>query len=207
MSERGREMKKQPEITEQTRQNLMEAFWRIYSVEDLSACTVRRVTETAGYCRSTFYEYFRDIPDLLEQLEDEIVAECTSDVSALFLNTTLEQITASAEGIHRSHGDQFYVLLVKNNNMTFYNKLKDAVCDAVLESMETEEGEEYAVYAVDYASSGYINCFMRWYREGKKLPLEEIGAFIFELLRHGVLPAAVPYVKSKPMEKLISAGE
>ena len=82
-------MNKQPELTEQTRKNLMEAFWKIYEQQGLAACSVRRVTESAGYCRSTFYEYFRDIPDILEKLETEVVTQCTSDVESLFMNASL----------------------------------------------------------------------------------------------------------------------
>ena len=200
-------MKKQPELTEQTWKNLTEAFWRIYDQQGLSACTVRHITESAGYCRSTFYEYFRDVPDLLEKLETEIVNQCTSDVEALFSNTSLEQIRRSVAGIHNTHGREFYTFLVKNRNMDFYLRLKAAVCDTVLKNMKTEKGVSYAPYAVEFAVAGYLNSFMRWYQEGQEIPLEEIGAFIFELLRHGVLPAAKRKVKSPPMERLIFARE
>ena len=91
--------------------------------------------------------------------------------------------------------------------MDFYLKLKSAVCETVLTSMKTEEGEQYAPYVVEFAASGYLNCFMRWYQEGQVIPLEEIGTFIFELLRHGVLPAASRKVKSQPMDRLIFARD
>ena len=37
--------------------------------------TVREITERAGYNRATFYLYFRDVYDLFEQLEDEILSQ------------------------------------------------------------------------------------------------------------------------------------
>lgn len=200
-------MKKQPEQTEQTRKNLMEAFWRIYESEGYSACSVRRVTELAGYCRSTFYEYFRDVPDLLEQLENVVVARSAADVEALFTNMSMDQFRRSVEGIHTDHGREFNTFLVKNQNMGFYVKMKDAVCDTVLRNMQTEQGERFAPYVVEFAAAGYINAFIRWYRNGQDIPLEEIGTFIFELLRHGVLPAAKRTVKSAPVERLIFTRE
>ena len=97
--------------------------------------------------------------------------------------------------------------MIKNRNMSFYLKLKSAVCETVLSSMKTEAGEQYAPYVVEFAAAGYLNCFMRWYQEGQEIPLEDIGNFIFELLRHGVLPASKRIVKSQHMDRLIFARE
>ena len=61
-------MKKQPEITVQTKQNLTDAFWQIYCTKRIDKITVRDITTKAGYNRGTFYEYFRDVYDVLEQI-------------------------------------------------------------------------------------------------------------------------------------------
>ena len=36
---------------------------------------MREITERAGYNRATFYLYFRDVYDLFEQLEEDILAK------------------------------------------------------------------------------------------------------------------------------------
>jgi len=62
-------MKKQPELTAQTKENLIEAFWQIYCEKGLGKITVKEITAKAGYNRSTFYEYFTDVYDVLDQIE------------------------------------------------------------------------------------------------------------------------------------------
>ena len=59
--------------TEQTRENLKTAFWELYRQKPLEQITVREVTDLAGYNRGTFYVYFKDVYDVLEQTEREIM--------------------------------------------------------------------------------------------------------------------------------------
>jgi AcrR family transcriptional regulator len=66
-------MKKQPEITAQTRENLIQAFWGLYRQKKIEHITIKNITTRAGYNRSTFYEYFVDIYDLLNQFEDSLL--------------------------------------------------------------------------------------------------------------------------------------
>ena len=50
-------MKKQPQVTEQTRANLREAFWNLYAERPIERISVREITDRAGYNRATFYLY------------------------------------------------------------------------------------------------------------------------------------------------------
>lgn len=62
-------MGKRVEVTAQTKQNIIDAFWQLYCQYPLSQITVTAVIARAGYNRSTFYEYFRDVADVLDTLE------------------------------------------------------------------------------------------------------------------------------------------
>jgi len=68
-------MKKQPEVTALTRKNLIQAFWYLYCQKKVNDISIKEITDKAGYHRSTFYEYFLDINDVLEQVEDELLRE------------------------------------------------------------------------------------------------------------------------------------
>ena len=66
-------MKKQPEVTAQTRKNLVMAFCALYEDRPIEKITVKDVVASAGYNRSTFYEYFSDIYELLKFIEDDVI--------------------------------------------------------------------------------------------------------------------------------------
>ena len=63
-------MAKRPHITETTRKNLIDAFWKLYQTKPIERISVREITDIAGYNRGTFYLYFKDVHDVLEQIED-----------------------------------------------------------------------------------------------------------------------------------------
>jgi AcrR family transcriptional regulator len=62
-------MKKQPETTDQTRANLLEAFWSLYAEKRIDEITVKEISARAGYNRGTFYEYFSDVRQCLREIE------------------------------------------------------------------------------------------------------------------------------------------
>ena len=66
-------MKKREEITAQTKQNIMDAFWSLYCEKRIEKITVRDITNEAGYNRGTFYEYFSDVYNVLEQIENTLI--------------------------------------------------------------------------------------------------------------------------------------
>ena len=67
-----------------TRRALRQALAEeICSTGDLSRVTVTAVTERAGVTRRTFYSHFRDIPDLVRQIEDETLEELDGRAVAL----------------------------------------------------------------------------------------------------------------------------
>ena len=48
-------MKKQPHITEQTKNNLRIAFWSLYAQKPIEKISIKEITELAGYNRGTFF--------------------------------------------------------------------------------------------------------------------------------------------------------
>lgn len=57
----------------ESRQTFFEAFTRLLGKKDAEKITVRDLTEVSGFSRSTFYRLFSDLPDLIDQFEEEMV--------------------------------------------------------------------------------------------------------------------------------------
>ena len=73
-------MKKQPEITESTRRDFISAFCEYYREKPIEKVTVKEISEKAGYSRVTFYNYFKDPYDLLNQIEEEFILNFTKAI-------------------------------------------------------------------------------------------------------------------------------
>ena len=62
----------------ETKQNLIDAYWYLYTANIPSKITVKMITDRAGYNRGTFYAYFLDIEDLHNQIEDSLLPSVKS---------------------------------------------------------------------------------------------------------------------------------
>ncbi len=68
-------MKKQPEITDATREALITAFFQLARTKNINQITIREITTLAGYNRTTFYRYFEDVYALMEYAEDDFLRQ------------------------------------------------------------------------------------------------------------------------------------
>jgi AcrR family transcriptional regulator len=57
-----------------TRKRLIEAFFSLYAQKDIRYITVGELVGRAGCNRSTFYDHFHDVYEVLEEAEDEMLA-------------------------------------------------------------------------------------------------------------------------------------
>ena len=66
-------MKKQPEMTEKTKRAFTNAFCELYSRKPIEKISVQEIANKSGYNRSTFYQHFCDIYELLEYVENNVL--------------------------------------------------------------------------------------------------------------------------------------
>lgn len=59
--------------SQDTKQAFKEAFCLLYQTKPLTKISIQEISQKAGYNRSTFYQYFFDINDLLEHIEQELL--------------------------------------------------------------------------------------------------------------------------------------
>lgn len=66
-------MEKDLTAADKTRQAFIEAFCLLYNQKPIEKITVQEIAKKAGYNRSTFYQYFLDIDDLLDEVENTML--------------------------------------------------------------------------------------------------------------------------------------
>ena len=92
-------MNKQPEVRARTRERIVEAFFSLYEGRALREVTVGEVAAAAHVNRSTFYEYFDSVYDLLDQVEKELVEKVRQTASeAIGEGSPLDVATFATRG-------------------------------------------------------------------------------------------------------------
>lgn len=121
-------MQKNPALTGRTRENLIQAFWDCYGKKPLPEVTVKDVTQAAGYNRSTFYQYFDNIPDLLAQAEEELLRRFGDITNAAiedgFSMTSMEK---TLRYCFDECGRELEILLGPRGDVAFLARFKDLI--------------------------------------------------------------------------------
>jgi len=186
-------MKKQPEITTQTREKMMEAFWSLYCGKKIEHITIKEITDKAGYHRGTFYEYFTDIYDVLNQLEDDLLEYIrVNHIERVDANLSEDDIQNIAN-LYSVKGKYLSVLLGENGDPQFLNKIKAIFIPVLMDTFGLSKEEIHTSYIFEFASSGIFAAITHWYNNEEELPSQELIALIRSMLMKGVYPMIQKY--------------
>jgi len=186
-------MKKQPEITAQTRENLMEAFWSLYCQNRIDHISVKAITDKAGYHRSTFYEYFVDIYDLLNQLEELIIRDIKDKVLDSLKIDQNEDVLRGLADVYESKGKYLSVLLGENGDPNFIRKLKAVMRPSLMNVFGLAENDTHTSYIFEFALSAILATITHWYHSNNDIPSKEMVRLVRSMLTYGVVPEIKKY--------------
>ena len=181
-------MKKHPEITAQTRENLIEAFWMIYAQKKIDQITIQEITDKAGYHRSTFYEYFVDIYDVLDQLEESLLAYLKEEVVKGLAGEQNEDFIRGLADLYESKGKYLSVLLGENGDPHFARRLQAVMRPVLMEIFGMSENDSHSAYILEFGLSACLATITHWYQSNKDLPSKELVSLVRSMLMNGVFP-------------------
>ena len=169
-------MKKQPEITEQTRKNIITAFCQIYANKPMEQIHVKEVIAKAGYNRSTFYEYFSDIYAVRTAMEEEVIQYIKSGIQNHHpTETDLLRLLLEKE-------EYLKVLLGTHGSVHFQDRLKK---ELLSEKASLDASDKLQAYLNEFHLSVSLSMYRLWLQK-KDLSLDELSILIHTLYMNGI---------------------
>ncbi|WP_339205728.1 TetR/AcrR family transcriptional regulator [Paenibacillus sp. FSL K6-3182] len=158
-----------------TRQLIRDAFVDLLQETDLEKITVNRIAERATINRVTFYLHYRDIPEMLERLSDDMINEIHTilhDIRNQPRSTDLDWSILLKVLEHIAENSKFYkVLLASQRIPIFTDKLSNLIVDLITSRREYQNNSSSkpAVIvskdiAIWYGSSAFIGTIVCWLR-------------------------------------------
>jgi len=181
-------MKKQPELTAQTRENLIQAFWSLYRQQKIEHITIKDIATKAGYNRSTFYEYFVDIYDVLNQLEESLLNYLKEQVLSSLENGLSDDFIQKMANVYETKGDYWGILLGENGDPDFAQKMKTVMRPALSNALGLSERDIHPAYIFEFGLSALIGTLTYWYNHKREIPSTELVRLTRSMLATGVLP-------------------
>lgn len=181
-------MKKQPEITDATRNTFLEAFCDIYQTKPIEKITVKEIVARAGYSRATFYNYFQDAYELLECVENEFIDSIMETITAnIGKQRSMESFVHDFVEITKSKNTYIQVFMNSSNSSTFVGKLKERALPHLVAVFGITPENQTARYALEFYISGLISMLGSWMRKGQDLETEELACLVKGILQEGIL--------------------
>ena len=166
-----------------TKKAIRNAFAELLSQKSIDEITVTDITYTADINRKTFYNHYSGVYQLIDEIENGIIASFDSAVADIDLKEALQQPRAIFENLHNiiNRDFDFYGYLLKiNGNWSLISKvtalLKSRIKKALL--LQTRIEENKADVIIDFSISGMIAAYQSWFNSDRTQTIEEISEII-----------------------------
>lgn len=150
--------------------------------------TIKELTDKAGYNRSTFYEYYTDIYDLLGQVENFMINEAKLQVIDKLSTNTIEELISKSVQFYNTNAKYLYILLGNNGNPAFSHKLKKVLRSQIKQELHVKENNIKAEYLSEFALSATLGVVTYWFERKKDIQLEELLKIINPIIKEAISP-------------------
>lgn len=149
-----------------TRMVLKDSLITLLKAKPISAITVKEICEEADINRSTFYSHYHDQFDLLEQIEEELIADLNIYLNQYNFEQEEEalQMTEKLLAYVVSKYDICQTLLNENADQSFERRVMDVTRTFLIKSWiaSNEVEPDISEYAGTFVISGSIYVIKHW---------------------------------------------
>lgn len=174
-----------------TKHAIYKAFVELLNEKDINQITITDVAKRANINRKTFYNYYSDVYEVMEEIENLTVEAFINNMGTVEFTNMADFLTEIfikfTETVNKDL--EFFNLLFKTNNRSFLIvKIVEALKKYVKKRIE--ESNELDMHRFEVVSnfylSGVLSVYMNWFMNNYDQSIEEISALLTELVLHGI---------------------
>lgn len=168
-----------------TKKTLLEALTELMSKKKINSITVKELTDLADVNRSTFYLYYKDIFDMVEKIETELINNFSEAYDKFSRQATsyddLLSFFVYLFGFVQSNAEMFKIFLNDGGDYSFIEKLKGVIEQCKI-PMDDTSSEIEIHYYMPFIISGCIGAIHQWLDDDMKIPPKDMAAIIVKML-------------------------
>ena len=175
-----------------TKQLLRSALLELLREKSVDQITVTELTEKADVNRGTFYGHYKDIYDMVKQMENEMFQEFSDLLHAYpadALRHGLRPILQDVFAFLQRYGDVAAALLERDRDTRFLEKLKGMVAERV--SLEWGRLYQFSTpkeqaFCLSFLVGGAVGLIQSWLEGGRKESPKELAALSEAMILRGI---------------------
>ena len=178
----------------QTKQIIKDAFIELYKNNPIDKISIKEITTLKSLNRGTFYIHFKDIYDLLEQIENEFLSDVEEIASRMLLtDKSFEENFKNSNAGYlevlkyvKQKEKNITVLFGTNQNSAFIRRFKNHIKKILHSNLKNFKlmNSEISEFSLEYISSANMGIIIYWVETGMKIPEEDLvqmmGNFLFK---------------------------
>lgn len=176
-----------------TKRQLRLALMQLMSEKNVKDISVRELAAIADINRGTFYIHYKDVYDLLSQLEEEmaqgLIKVCQAHNAEEYNGSTFPYLSDLYQFI-AENADMCRVLLGANGDKAYTDRICGILRDEHLYDFVAHFYPNNDPTLLDYFCafiiSGNLALALRWINSGMKESPEEMATLAGEIIMHGV---------------------
>lgn len=174
-----------------TRMQLRAGLTQLMREKPIKDITVRELAQLVDINRCTFYLHYRDIYDMVEQVEQEVFSEFESLVDAhppAELRNNPLAMLMDLYSFFAENSDLCAAFLGGNGDMSFFNKLIGLLRDRIFDFwlQEQKKDPDQFDYFFSFISSGSIGIIREWFARGMQESPAEMARLTEQLVLYGM---------------------
>ena len=168
---------------EKTERGIKNAFIELRSKKPLEKITVRELCERAYINKSTFYSHYRDIYQLSDSLEDEVVRQITNSIShPEYILEHPAEFTKELFLAYLSQNTLTMILFSGNQRNNLADRIETCIKEMVFQEYPNYREDAVWNIVLSYCIQGAYHTFQR-NREGDIDTLIEVLSDITEVVK------------------------
>lgn len=176
-----------------TRRTIKNALVSLMEEKELSAITISELSERALINRKTFYRHYREIGDVVSDIEQEILDEFSSILRSS--NTSVLDVGFVFRGISSliERRRDFFIKLMKHNPDIFNKgRTKAMLRRTMMVALKNTVRDTETLSAIsEFTVSGVLSLYANWFDNGCRGSLETLTEVSAKMVSDG-LRAFVP---------------
>lgn len=207
LGNKGVIMKKNPIQTAETKEKLKNAFWELYSIKNIEHIKVKEITDLAGYNRGTFYAYYKDVYEVLENIQQEIFDGFNKNFEGLldFIRNPENSPSSLLQfiNLYEQYHKYLKILLSEKGNAKFLHDLKKTVKSIFYRKFNLDEVRDQVTlnYILEYIISAQIGLVTYWFSREKDIPIESILSLTHDMVFKGSFKVLLSLTENVGIEK------
>lgn len=168
-----------------TYNDFIEAFWKLYEKKDINKIKVQEICDLAGYHRSTFYNHFVDVYDVLEQIEDKIINELIEKSDEGLVLLDIEESAKRFANVYTKYKKYLKLLADDKKDSRFALKLSKRLKPAYKKILIFSDNKNESDCVLEYNLNGSIAAIMQYFKGETELSIEEVLNIAIEISKSG----------------------